>query len=54
MDPDDEDEKYEESKAYEEDEEDELAEDESRAKDLFRGLKRERPESMNLATDHKK
>lgn len=54
MDPNDEDEKYEESKAYEEDEEDELAEDESKAKDLSRGLKRERPESMNLATDHKK
>lgn len=54
MDPDDEDEKYEESKAYEEDEEDELAEDESRAKDLSRGLKRERLESMNLATDYKK
>lgn len=54
MDPDDEDEKYEESKVYEEDDDEELTEDESTAKNPSRGLKRERPESMNLATDQKK
>lgn len=63
IDPDDEDEEYgeygeceeyEEYEESEEDDEDDLAEDETRAEDLPRGLTRERPETMDLATDHKK